>query len=448
MTIFGIMIRIGLITFCVEGVIMLVGDLFLSLPLTYSLLALDAFFLTLIATPIIYYWVLQPYAKSRADIEQSAVSAQMQTEVRLRTVLDTVVEGVIIADSHSRITEFNPAAETMFGFLRDEVIGQNLAMLMVPSEGRQHNGYVKAYKETGKARIIGIGREVQGQRKNGECFPMELAISEFEDEGRRYFTGIVRDITLRKEAEMALVQARDEAESANHAKSDFMANMSHELRTPLNAIIGFSEAATNELFGPLGHDKYREYASDVQKSALRLLDVINDILDMARIEAGRVDLHEEVFDVHDAVEAPILLVDASHVTVENTIPKDLPLLFADKRRFKKILFNLLSNAAKFTDEGRSIEITAQCTPLGGLEVSVIDGGIGMREEDVERAMMPFVQIDTGLSRKFEGTGLGLPLVRHMVEMHKGSMSIESWPGKGTKVRVQFPAERLRERNQS
>lgn len=254
------------------------------------------------------------------------------------------------------------------------------------------------------------------------------------------------EVSMRKETEKALRKAKDEAELATLAKSEFLANMSHELRTPLNAVIGFSDAMRGKIFGPLGNDKYLDYVDNIHDSGEHLLALINDILDVAKIEAGELELSEENIDVAKATEACFALVrpraQKGGVELRNDLPERIPQLFADQRRFKQVLVNLLSNAVKFTPESGTVSVRAQAHEDGQLEISVIDTGIGMDETGIAKALEPFGQVDGSLSRTSEGTGLGLPLTKHLMEAHGGTMGITSKKGEGTAVTILFPTIRV------
>jgi signal transduction histidine kinase len=243
----------------------------------------------------------------------------------------------------------------------------------------------------------------------------------------------------------ALQGARRQAESANRAKSEFLANMSHELRTPLNAILGFSEMAVNEVFGPLGHEKYREYVNDIHHSGSHLLQVINDILDISKIEFGTTKLHEEQCKVRDLIDSALRLIKErakqANLNLIAEVEPDLPDLRVDPRLVKQSLLNLLSNAVKFTGSGGRISVRGYREPHGSIAISVTDSGIGIAKGDIERVKSPFEQVDTSLSRKYEGTGLGLPLVSSFVELHGGSLDIDSKVGVGTIAVMRFPATR-------
>ena len=256
------------------------------------------------------------------------------------------------------------------------------------------------------------------------------------------------DNQSRELEEMAqhLIRARDQAEIASRSKSKFLANMSHELRTPLNAIIGFSDVIKGEMFGPVGNPKYLEYVQDINESGLHLLELINDILDLSKIEAGKTELHEENVDVSRALGSCLTLVqervEEAGVEIECDTASHLPALYADERKFKQILINLLSNAIKFTPTGGKVTIRTWSRKDDGYVLQIADTGIGIALADIPKALAPFSQIDSNLSRKYEGTGLGLPLTKALAELHGGSLDLQSEVDVGTTVTVRFPAERI------
>jgi signal transduction histidine kinase len=267
------------------------------------------------------------------------------------------------------------------------------------------------------------------------------------DERVHRMAGSIGDISARKDAELRIVEAKEAAELASRAKTEFLANVSHELRTPLNAIIGFSEVMRDGLFGPIENTRYREYLDDIHGSGTHLLCLINDILDVAKAESGKMELVEEDIAIDRAIESCVRLLHEraaqAKIAVKVTLQDNLPLLHADHRKLRQIVLNLLSNSVKFTPEGGRISVTASSDPLRGLTLTVADTGIGIAAEDISKALAPFGQVDSSLSRKHNGTGLGLPLSKALAEAHGGTLVLASQIGKGTEVTVTFPASRLR-----
>ena len=254
------------------------------------------------------------------------------------------------------------------------------------------------------------------------------------------YTGTMQDITARRQLQEEMHQALEQANSANHTKTAFLANMSHELRTPLNAIIGFSELLTSEVFGPLPA-KQADYLRDIHSSGQHLLKLVNDILDLAKVEAGRLELALDPMEIGEVVgECIRLLRDRAEERKQRlrvALAPDLPTLRADRLRIKQVLLNLVSNAIKFTPQAGEVTI-AVARNGDGIRIQITDTGIGMRREDIDLALQPFCQIDTSLARKYEGAGLGLPLAKTMIDLHGGRLGIDSKPGIGTTVEVWLP----------
>lgn len=265
------------------------------------------------------------------------------------------------------------------------------------------------------------------------------------------FNGMLSEIEERDSAvqrkNVELEKAKEDAESANMAKSRFLASISHELRTPLNAIIGFSSIITSQLFGTI-NKKYYEYAEDIHDSGLHLLEIINDILDLSKAEAGKLTLDMEEFSVAKAIrKCETILGERAargNVTITLNVPEELPYLIADRVRFIQIMLNIMSNAVKFTMPGGRVHVGVEAHAIGNnkthFRITISDTGIGMSAEDISKAFQSFGQIDSGLNRKFEGTGLGLPLTKRLVELHHGSILLESKLGVGTTVTLQFVSD--------
>ena len=255
-----------------------------------------------------------------------------------------------------------------------------------------------------------------------------------------------RDKQLKKQY-VDLEKAKDAAESANRAKSQFLANISHELRTPLNAVIGFSSILMNQLFGPLGDPKYWEYAKDINESGSHLLDIINDILDLSKAEAGKLELNYEEVHIPKSINKCITILseraEKNQVAIHTDVPKMLPPIVADRLRFIQIVLNVLSNAVKFTKPGGRVDVAVKTRELAGevthFVITIADTGIGMSQTDIDKAFQSFGQVDSGLNRKYEGTGLGLPLTKKLVDLHHGTIAFDSTLDKGTTVTLTFPA---------
>ncbi len=250
----------------------------------------------------------------------------------------------------------------------------------------------------------------------------------------------------RHKAEEMLRAAKEKAELASRAKTEFLATMSHELRTPLNAIIGFSEVLLSEALGPLGHDRYKEYVSDIRSSGTHFLALVDEILDISRIECGRIELEESAIDLAE-------LIDFCLAPFEETIAaKGLDLsirangrasrVYGDRRMFKKILINLLSNAVKFTPAGGKIDLRADLDERGRFAISLVDTGIGIDKKDVDRILQPFERGETAFSRTHDGAGMGLALAKSLIEVHGGDLEIDSQPGRGTRVVLHLPRDRV------
>ncbi|HEX2117379.1 MAG TPA: PAS domain-containing sensor histidine kinase, partial [Alphaproteobacteria bacterium] len=295
----------------------------------------------------------------------------------------------------------------------------------------------------------------EARRKAGDTFTAAVSVTLRRDSAGipLGYLLISKDITEQKRLEQELKHKNQELEEqyrrgqeANRLKSEFLANMSHELRTPLNAIIGFSELIKGEMLGPVGSPRYKEYAGDIHSSGTHLLQLINDVLDISKIEAGKAELHEETVDLTDAIEHCAALIQpqaaAASLKVSIDVAPDLPYLRGDSRAVKQVLLNLLSNSVKFTPTGGDVRLSARLGGNGDLDVAVSDTGVGMTAADSAKVFEPFYQVQSHRSRSHEGTGLGLSLVKGLVEMHGGAVAIRSALGLGTTITATFPAARV------
>ncbi len=372
-------------------------------------------------------------------------------EQRYRSIIAVLGEGVILAGPDGRVLECNAYAARILGIDAADLKGRNI--FKPARRVFRDDGTPLPPTEDPATVALATGRPSQEavlavERPDGKTAWLRAKSVPLLRPGESTPFGVVIslvDATAQRESEEDLRRAKEAAEAANRTKSSFLTNMSHELRTPLNAIIGFAEIMRDELLGPLGATHYREYASDIHQSGKHLLDLINDILDLSKVEAGRLELHEEDCNVPALLAASLRLMNerahASELRIEQRFPRHLPLLRADARSLKQILLNLVSNAIKFTPSGGRILISADADGES-FDLIIADSGIGMTAEGVKKALEAFGQVDSSLSRKYEGTGLGLPLTRALVELHGGRLEIDSALGDGTRVTASFPAERI------
>jgi len=370
-----------------------------------------------------------------------------ESDERYRALVNLLPDAVYVHKG-GYIVLSNEAALNLFGAdTPEDLMGKEALDLTDPEF---HEIVVKR-----RGLIVGEGTRTVFMRQkrlrlDGSWFWAEVAAAAIDWEGERGGIVVMRDVTEQIKAEEVLIRSKEEADIANRTKTEFLANMSHELRTPLNAIIGFSDLMQREMFGPLGNEQYTDYARDIYQSGSHLHDVINDILDLSKIEAGKLDLSEAEVELGSCVERCLRVVapraDEGGLKIESKIDGALPRIMADERKIKQIVINLLSNAVKFTDRGGSISISAQYDPADSIVLIVRDTGIGIAEEDLAQALMPFGQVDSTLSRRHEGTGLGLPLTKSLVELHGGTLSVDSTIGVGTSVIFRLPAWRAVEQS--
>lgn len=362
-----------------------------------------------------------------------------ESEARIQTLLDNSPAPIYFKDRDFRFVMVNRRFTEVYGASAADVIGKTSLDVHGHEKGA---AFIEHDRQVMEKRIL-IRREenIGGATFLTAKFPVLNSDGDLIGVG-----GIETDISERVAVERAYRQARDEAEAANRSKSAFLANMSHELRTPLNSIIGFSDSLLAGTLGPVENPKHREYLSIIRDGGEHLLQLINDILDLSRIEAGKLKLEEGEVDLHTAFADSIRLVaeraGSGGLYIDNRIPKDLPELWADERQLRQVLINLLSNAIKFTEAGGRIDATACILDDGSAEIRVADNGVGIDAENLKLVQQPFVQVADAMTRKHKGSGLGLAIVQSIVNMHGGTFTLESTLGEGTTAIINLPETRV------
>jgi cell cycle sensor histidine kinase DivJ len=378
-------------------------------------------------------------AAAAQDRQRAADQAAAEGAAMYRFLADNAMDLITRHGADGRIRFASPSSQSLLGVVPDALMGLAPAALVHPEELRAIQAAFMESSYFGRAATA----EIRLKRGDGSfvwaeirCRPAAPTKGKAAD-----IVAVTRDITERKVHEQALIEARDQAEAANRAKSSFLANMSHELRTPLNAILGFSEVMTHEMFGPVGSPRYLEYSRLIHESGAHLLELINGILDMSKIEAGKFELSEEIFDLAEVAASSVRFVrqqaERAGVALKIAIAPAAQSVFADKRAVKQVLVNLLSNGVKFTPRGGEVRLSASLDSKG-IEIAVKDSGVGISAKDLARLGRPFEQVEGEHVRAKEGTGLGLALVKAFASMHGGEATIESTLGIGTTVHVRLP----------
>jgi PAS domain S-box-containing protein len=368
------------------------------------------------------------------------------SEARLRALVDTAVDAIITIDDRGQVLSFNQAAEQLFQYRAEEVVGRDVNLLMPDPLAGEHGDYLARYRSTGDRRVIGREREVTARRKDGTLFPIELAVGQADLGGRRFFTGIVRDLTDKKRVEAEREElleseraARSEAERAARMKDEFLATLSHELRTPLTAIVGWVRLLVDRR---LDADAAAKALRIIERNVRALTQMIEDLLDVSRIVSGKLRVDTHRLDLAEVVESAVGTLQptaaAKHVRVEKQLDRGPIEVLGDASRLQQVVWNLLSNAIKFTGDGGLVRVTLRRTAARA-EVAVSDTGQGIAKDFLPHVFERFRQADSSTTRPQRGLGLGLALVKQLVELHGGSVRAESeGEGKGATFTVELP----------
>ncbi len=346
--------------------------------------------------------------RDRADEDEETLVGELAAaEARadeLAAILDTATDGVIVIDRAGKIGSMNRASEALFGIDASEYLGRPFTALLAEESHRPALDYLDGLASNGVASVLNDGREVIGRVPQGGLIPLFMTMGRI-GKGET-FCAVLRDITHWKNVEEELVAARRSAEAANAQKSDFLAKISHEIRTPLNAIIGFSEVMMEERFGPIGNDRYRAYLNDIHLSGQHLMSLINDLLDLSKVEAGKLELSFEAIAVNSMIQECVALMqpqaNRERIIIRTSLSADVPNVVADRRSFRQILLNLLSNAIKFTRAGGQVIVSSTLEASGEVVLRIRDTGVGMSEKDIETALKPFRQLATIEDRRAAG----------------------------------------------
>jgi PAS domain S-box-containing protein len=362
----------------------------------------------------------------------------------LHSILETATDGVIVLDTEGRIRSMNRSASALFNFDDNETRGKPFAMLFAHESQKSVQDYLAGLAGHGVASVLNDGRELIGREASGGFIPLFMTMGRMP--GSNSYCAVIRDITQWKRSEEELRTAKRAAETANQHKSDFLARVSHEIRTPLNAIIGFSDMIANEHFGPAGHPRYVEYAADIGRSGRHVLDIVNDLLDISKIEAGEMDLEFAAVGINECISEAVSLVqpqaNAQRVIIRTSLSQSVPDVVADLRSIKQIALNILANAIRYTPSGGQIVVSTAYESSGSVTLRIRDTGVGMSKAELDQAMKPFGQVSSGTRQRGDGTGLGLPLTRAMTEANRATFSIHSAPNEGTLVEITFPPQRV------
>ncbi|SDG55196.1 two-component system, cell cycle sensor histidine kinase PleC [Limimonas halophila] len=366
--------------------------------------------------------------------------------------LDAIPDAVITVDAEQRVTGFNAAAETLFGWSAGEMIGRDLNVLVPAAQRDGHREMAAHYIHAGPQDVRTMAaRTIQGVRRDGTVFPVRVSLSNMPTDGEPTVIAIARDMSEleQKNRELSALSARlqaqlEEARKAEHAKGQFLASISHELRTPLNAIIGFADLLQSQPFGELGHPRYAEYAAEIRRSGGKLLALIDDALALGRLERGAHAEDSEPVSprafVRDLVQGQWRAAREAGVRLRARVAADAPMPVTNRRAMRQVMTKLLDNALKFTPQGGRVVLTVERAPDGRARLTVADQGCGMAPEEIPTLGQPFEQSGDAMRAERSGLGLGLPVSQRLVDILGGTLTIDSTPGAGTTVTVLLPSD--------
>ncbi len=358
----------------------------------------------------------------------------------LKSILDTATDGVLVLDRAGRVLSANRSAEALFGYEAADFARLSFGDLFAPESRRSVLDYLDRVAKNGS--VLDTGREAIGLVRQGGLVPLYFTMGRIA--GGEKLCAVLRDVTAWKRTEEELINAKQQAEKASTAKSEFLAKISHEIRTPLNAIIGFSEVMMDERFGPIGNDRYRQYLRDIHSCGGHLISLLNDLLDLSKIEAGKLELSFVSINLNDLVQQCVAILqqeaNRERVIIRTSLPSGLPPIVADARSVRQIALNLLSNSIKFTGAGGQVIVSTATNDAHEIVLRVRDTGPGMSEKELETALEPFRQLAT--SARADGSGLGLPISKALAEANHARFHITSQVDSGTLVEVAFPATRV------
>ena len=386
----------------------------------------------------------QVVSAERSIATENSLRRTKEENHELRAILDTATDGVLVLDRAGRVLSANRSAEALFGYDGADFTELAFGDLFAPESRHSVLDYLERLARGAAAGILEPGRDAIGRVKQGGLVPLYLTIGRIEDGDK--LCAVLRDVTAWKRTEEELINARQQAERASTAKSEFLAKISHEIRTPLNAIIGFSEVMMDERFGPVGNERYAQYLKDIHASGGHLISLLNDLLDLSKIEAGKLDLTFVSVNLNDLVQQCVAIMqeqaNKERVIIRTSLPVTLPKIVADARSVRQIALNLLSNSIKFTGAGGQVIVSTAVNDDNEVVLRVRDTGVGMSEKELQTALEPFRQLATAARWGTSGTGLGLPITKALAEANHARFRITSQVADGTLVEVAFPATRV------